>query len=156
MKPPRKKYFSSRTNTGVPRLDGRTKKAKTPPSYPRLSIVYLKEYARRWVEGVSGTPEERNRPWLVVQSNTINPIGEFRELMIVPMTAQWVDGKDRGTTIFVGMPAMSGLKAQSSAICDKIVAIRRKHISHTGGSLSRTEPSVARIDRALKIALGLE
>lgn len=124
--------------------------------FPRLSIVYLNDGIKRVIEIVSGTPKEKSRPWLVIQSNLIDPTGGYREIMIIPFTtAKGSEQADKGTSIFVGKPSDSGLQNPSYVVCNKIIAIRRRHIQHVGGFIDRLDPAVERINNALRLALGI-
>lgn len=145
----------------IRRLPNRKKRRYTSEDldtrvYAWLSIVYLRETVRPLIEIVSGTPKEKSRPWLVVQSSVIDPMRGYREIMVLPLTTA-KDGEqaDKGTSIFVGKPNDSGLQNPSYAVCDKIIAIRRRHIQHVGGFIDRQDPAVGRINNALRLALGI-
>jgi mRNA-degrading endonuclease toxin of MazEF toxin-antitoxin module len=144
----------------IPRLPDRPKprafSAGTESQYyGRLTIVHLKDYIRHLIEKISGTPEERNRPWLIVQSSLARPTGVYREIILIPFTAALGGSTDVGVSIYVGMPAGSGLKQCSHVICDKIISVQRKHIRPPFGYLEPNDPAVERINQALRVALAV-
>jgi len=61
-------------------------------------------------------------------------------------------GHGLSTQVAVGID--EGLKHESWILCDNLVSLRKVQLTDFVGSLSR--PKIAELDRALKIALGLE
>jgi mRNA-degrading endonuclease toxin of MazEF toxin-antitoxin module len=127
---------------------------QTPRTYPRLSVVRLSKKILPCLEEVCDVPAEKNRPWLVVQSNFINPTMPYHEIMVAPFTTA-KDGQDHGTLIYVGNPPKSGLTNPSSVHCDKVVSMRRSRIAEVYGYLEREGPTAVKIANALRVALEL-
>jgi mRNA interferase MazF len=93
---------------------------------------------------ISGKP----RPVVVVQ----DPRFDFADtLIVVPLTTE--DAVDRLIRPLIQPDEQNGLDQPSSAMINRIGAIRKSDVGRFAGSLSR--PDMERVDAALSLVLGL-
>jgi len=95
-----------------------------------------------------GDDPKRHRSFVVVSRQTLID-SKFSSVVCVPVFTR---GYGFSTQVAVG--ADEGLKHESWILCDNLVSLRKVQLTGFVGSLSRAK--IAELDRALKMALGLE
>ncbi len=122
-------------------------------SYPRQGEVYL-------IKALKTLGDTKKRPAVVISMNVRN---EFKEnVLIVPFTSDLTNGEtptrligvcvDKGRILIpVGE---GGLKSASLALCENISAVRKLYLER-GPYGAITPQSLARIQRAIQIAIGI-
>jgi mRNA interferase MazF len=116
----------------------------TEPDLRRGAIYWVDWHPAR------GTEQRRRRPALVVQADPINASPSYANTIVVALTTA-----DHGVPTHVAIEPSSGngLMHRSFAMCEQIMTITRDRLATHVGSVD--ESSLARVDRALKRALGL-
>ncbi len=112
-------------------------------SYPRQGEVYL-------VKALKTMGDTKKRPAVIVSIDVRN---QFKEnVLVVPFTSDLTSGE---TPTRILIPAgEGGLEAASLALCDNISAVRKLYLDR-GPYGAITPQSLARIQRAIQIAIGI-
>jgi len=112
-------------------------------SYPRQGEVYL-------IKALKALGDTKKRPAVIISMNLRN---QYREnVLIVPFTSDLTSG-ETPTRILVP-EGEGGLKSDSLALCENISAVRKLYLDRAPyGSI--TPQSLARIQRAIQIAIGI-
>jgi len=95
-----------------------------------------------------GDDPKQYRSFVVVSRQTLID-SRFATVICAPIFSR---GHGFSTQVAVGID--EGLKHESWILCDNLVSLRKVQLTGFVGSLSR--PKIAELDRALKMALGLE
>ena len=112
-------------------------------SYPRQGEVYL-------IKALKTLGDTKKRPAVVVSMNVRN---EFKEnVLIIPFTSDLING-ETPTRILIPV-GEGGLKSASLALCENISAVRKLYLER-GPYGAITPQSLARIQRAIQIAIGI-
>ena len=112
-------------------------------SYPRQGEVYL-------IKALKALGDTKKRPAVVISMNLRN---EYKEnVLIVPFTSDLTNG-ETPTRILIP-EGEGGLKSDSLALCENISAVRKRYLDR-GPYGSITPQSLARIQRAIQIAIGI-
>ena len=98
----------------------------------------------------SGNLQEGVRFLIVVQSDLLNSIAGYGNVIIVPTTTKY-----RNTPTFVRIEPNSsiGFELPTFAICNQIQTISRERLVDSRGSISKEE--LYKVKEALKIALSI-
>jgi len=88
------------------------------------------------------------RSFVIVSRQTLID-SRFATVICAPIFSR---GHGFSTQVSVGID--EGLKHESWILCDNLVSLRKIHLTHFVGLLSR--PKIAELDRALRTALALE
>ncbi len=112
-------------------------------SFPRQGEVYL-------IKALKTLGDTKKRPAVIISMNVRN---EFKEnVLIVPFTSDLTDGE---TPTRILIPAgEGGLESASLALCDNICAVRKFYLER-GPYGAITPQSLAKIQRAIQIAIGI-
>ena len=109
-------------------------------SYPRQGEVYL-------IKALKALGDTKKRPAVM------NVRNQYREnVLIVPFTSDLTNG-ETPTRILIPEEE-GGLKSDSLALCENISAVRKLYLDR-GPYGSITPQSLARIQRAIQIAIGI-
>ena len=112
-------------------------------SYPRQGEVYL-------IKALKTLGDTKKRPAVVISMNVRN---EFKEnVLIVPFTSDLINGET--PTRILMTAGEGGLESSSLALCENISAVRKLYLER-GPYGSITPESLARIQRAIQIAIGI-
>ena len=112
-------------------------------SYPRQGEVYL-------IRALKTLGDTKKRPAVIISMNVRN---EFREnVLIIPFTSDLTSGE---TPTRILIPAgEGGLESASLALYDNISAVRKLYLER-GSYGAITPQSLAKIQRAIQIAIGI-
>ena len=105
-----------------------------------------------WVqlEPRSGSEQRGTRPAVVISSNVFNHNLRWNSLIAVPCTTSRLQGA-RPATVVELPKQLTGLGADSFAICHQITTLDRSKIGEKTGSLDQTK--LAEIEAGLRLAM---
>ncbi len=94
--------------------------------------------------------QEGKRPALVVQTDVLNHVDGYPNVIVVPLTT-----KQKGAASYVQIAPSdrNGLTSQSWAITNQIFTIHKDHLKNSIGRISRTE--LYAVKQALKLVLDI-
>ena len=112
-------------------------------SYPRQGEVYL-------IKALKALGDTKKRPAVIISMNVRNQYKE--NVLIVPFTSDIANGE---TPTRILIPAgEGGLKSDSLALGENISAVRKLYLDR-GPYGAITPQSLAKIQRAIQIAIGI-